>query len=277
MKFSDDMRFPHPVLAPETGDFGTEEFEVGFVISEILDTGQVTLAHEISLTQADLAELIMGGKARAGIFVRCQDTYFSDLREIGWPNGKVEFGAGKLLNRVTIRPIVWLSTSIQDWTPANVHPEFDLPLALARGDIIAIGGETVIHVGKAKLAPLESIFALQRSDEVPTGQLKVDLEPNKITIIAHSETFNVIEELRSNPKGRAVTLNSVYLPVVMEVLDSLRGGIAAHEHKRWAQPFLARCVAKGVVLENPELLADAQALLELPATALRTLILEPAP
>ena len=95
MKFSDDMRFPHPVLAYETGDYGEGEFAVSFEASEILETGRFTLKYSIELSHSDLAELVMGGKAQeVGIFVRCQDTYFSDLRELGWPSSSSSSGKG---------------------------------------------------------------------------------------------------------------------------------------------------------------------------------------
>lgn len=268
MKFSDDMRFPHPVLAFDTGDFSEGEFSVSFEVIELLDTGQVNLKYAIELSHPDLAELVMGGKSRVGIFVRCQDTYFSELRELGWPGGSVEFGGGKLLNRVTVRPVAWLAGSVTQWEPTHVHPEFELPLALVRGDIIAIGDETVIHVGRAKLAPLESIFSLKRSEQAEPGKLKLELNAEKITIIVHSETFDAIEQLRSKPVGRSIVLSAVYLPILMEVLDNIRAvGRNAYEGKRWFQPLEGRCVTKGVDLENPELLSDAQSLLDLPCTA----------
>lgn len=275
MKFSDDMRFPHPVLAYDTGDFSHGEFVLSFEATELLETGQVNLKYHIGLTHPDLAELVMGGKARVGIFVRCQDTYFSELRELGWPNGSVEFGAGKLLNRVTIRPVTWLTNALTDWTPTYVHPEFSLPLALLRGDIVAIGDETILHVGQAKLASLESIFSLKRSEEAPPGKLLLDLNAEKITIIAHSETFDAIEQLRSKSVGRAIVLSSVYLPVVMEVLDNIRAvGRNAYENQRWFAPFEGRCVTKGVSLEGPELLPDAQSLLDFPTLKFGEIALE---
>lgn len=277
MKFSDSMRFPHPVLAPDTGDYSSGDFLIDFLVEEVFKTGQVALAYEISVTHPDIAQLVIDGRARVGVFVRCQDTYFSSLRELGWPSGKIDFPGGKLLNRVSVRPLIWLVASAVPWSPSGVHPEFDLPVFLKPADIVAIGEETILHIGKAKLAPLESIFALQRSDDVPDGQIRVDLDPDKITIILHSNTFDAVNELRSSPKGRIVVLNAIYLPVLMEVLDTLRGGIEAHDHKRWAQPFLARCLSKGVELGGAELLADAQALLEMPASTLRTLAAEYAP
>lgn len=275
MKFSDDMRFPHPVLAYETGDYQQGEFSVSFEASELLETGQVSLKYSIELSHPDLAELVVGGKARVGIFVRCQDTYFSDLQDLGWPGGSLEFGEGKLLNRVTIRPIAWLNKPISGWQPADVHSEFVLPLALLRGDIVAIGDEIVIHVGRAKLAPLESIFSLKRSDETEPGQLTLDLNADKITIIAHSETFDAIEQLRAKSVGRSIVLNSVYLPIVMEVLDTIEAeGRNAYDNRRWFQPFEGRCVMKAVDLENPKLLSDAQTLLDLPSAQLGTIAAE---
>ena len=109
MKFSDDMRFAHPVLTDETGDFSEGCFALDTEVEEIIETGKVSIRYSIDLTETFIRELVENGKASVGIFVRCGDTFYSELRELGWPEGKVEFEKGSLLNRVTVRPIIWLS------------------------------------------------------------------------------------------------------------------------------------------------------------------------
>ncbi len=267
MKFSDDMRFPHPVLSAETGDFLSGGFTVETVVEEILETGKVSIKCEITLDEPSLRELVETGMATVGMFVRCRDTYYSDLREIGWPSGTVEFEGGTLVNRVTVRPIIWLSQPLPGWTPPDVHPEFPLPLSLAAGDIVAIDEEQVLSVGQAKLAPMESIFALVSSPEEPEGRLSVKLDAEKITIIAGEETFRMVNLLRYSP-GRAAALSSIYLPAVMEVLDALRADPGAYDQKRWKTPFAAKCTIAGIDCDGG-LFENAQTLLEHPIAGLQ--------
>lgn len=269
MKFSDDMRFAHPVLNDETGDFIEGSFVLDTEIEEELHTGKVTISYDIGLTEPSIRELVENGQATVGIFVRCGDTFYSDLRELGWPLGKVEFERGCLLNRVTIRPVIWLSQTMPAWMPANVHPEFVLPLYLEVGDILAFDEEQVLSVGQAKLAPMESIFHLVASPSQQEGMLGVKLEAEKITVIVGEETFRMINALRHS-RSKAAVLSSVYMPAVMEVLDALRDNPESFENRRWKQPFAAKCTIAGIDY-NGSLLENAQTLLEMPVSRLETI------
>ena len=192
---------------------------------------------------------------------------------MSWPAGRSDFTAGKLLNRVSLRPIVWLREDISDWNPGTINSEFAPPVALDRGDIIALGAEHVISVGQAKLAPIESIFQLDLSPDVPEGTLRVDPEGDRITILAGPGTYENIRVLREQARGPQVVMNAIYLPAVMEVLDAMRMSDEAYEGRRWYQTFHAKCDAKGVdPSADSSILESAQKLLDGPAGLLADLV-----
>ncbi|TDT37719.1 hypothetical protein DES49_2677 [Halospina denitrificans] len=269
MRFSESMRFPHPVLAPWSDDLEGGHFEVAFTVSEDTETGALNLYHEIELTQPDIKSLLMDEKAEIGFFVRCNDTYFSDLRHMSWPKGRNDFAAGKLLNNVSLRPCIWLKDDLENWSPEYVHHEFEVPINLPRSEIIAIGEEFVISVGKSKLSPLESIFELDSSKDIEEGKLEVILDRDRITILTAPETHEVIRVLRERTDGSPVVMNSVYLPAVMDVLDGIKEGGEQYEGKRWYQPFMAKCDSKGIdPASHGSMLERAQTLLEFPTSKL---------
>ncbi|MCZ0954706.1 MAG: hypothetical protein OXQ89_09950 [Rhodospirillaceae bacterium] len=275
MRLSSETRFPHPVLGPETGDFTAGEFDVDFTLVEHRQTGALTFGHRITLTEPDIRQLVETGRAEAGCFVRCADTFFAELRRMSWPEGSSDFAAGRLLNRVSLRPIVWLVEDLSGWDPGTINPEFDPPVALDRGEIIALSAEHVISVGQAKLAPMESIFQLDRSPDVPEGTLQVDPDRDRITILAAPGTYETIRVLREQRSGRNVVMNAVYLPAVMEVLDALRLSDDAFQDRRWYQTFHAKCDAKGIDLSaDLSILESAQKLLDGPAGMLAALVAE---
>ena len=275
MRLSEETRFPHPVLGLETGDFTAGGFDVEFTSVEDRESGALTLEHAITLTEPEIRQLVETERAAAGCFVRCADTFFAELRPMSWPRGRSDFTAGKLLNRVSLRPMIWLLEDLPDWDPGTINPEFSPPVTLDRGDIIAVGAEHIISVGHEKLKPIESIFELDRSPDVPEGTLQVDPDRDRITILAGPGTYETIRLLREQAGGRPVVMNAVYLPAVMEVLDALRMSEDGYQGRRWYQTFVAKCDAKGIdPSADLSILESAQKLLDGPAGSLAALVAE---
>lgn len=67
-------------------------------------------------------------------------------------------------------------------------------------------------------------------------------------------------------------MNAVYLPAVMTVLGELKGSQGAHAERRWFHPFSQKCLLKNVDIDNPDLLTDAQKLLEMPLRLLEPIL-----
>lgn len=273
MRIPENTRFPHPVLGLDTGDFVVGEFSVQIEVIENRSTGTVTLEHAITLTESGILALVESNKASVGYIIKCADTFFSDLRQIAWSTGKTDFSPGLLLNRVSLRPIVWLKTDLNEWNPGTIHHEFEPPLSLNNGDIVAIGEELIFSVGQAKLAPIESIFDLVRSESISEGMFEVDTTGHRIALLVNEKMFQTLAQLRSITDGPEILMSSIYMPAIMEVLDALRNTDQSYEHLRWYQPFLAKCDLKGVRLEsNMSILEAAQILLERPVARLSKLI-----
>jgi hypothetical protein len=86
------------------------------------------------------------------------------------------------------------------------------------------------------------------------------------------DTYQLVQGLRqTDDVSRAVVMNAVYIPVIMEVLDRLKDGSEQYEPYRWLHPFRARCEGAGVDLVKPDLLNDAQKVLAQPFGMLRLL------
>lgn len=273
MRISENTRFPHPVLGLDTGDFVVGEFGVEIEVEENRSTGTVTLEYSITLTEPGIIALVESNQASVGCIIKCADTFFSDIRHMAWASGKTNFSPGLLLNRVSLRPIIWLKADLKEWDPGTIHQEFEPPVSLDNGDIIAVGDELIISVGQAKLAPIESIFDLVKSDAIPEGVFKVDATGHRIALLVNGETFQALAQLRLKTDGPEILMSSIYMPAIMEVLDVLRNGGEGFEYLRWYQPFLAKCDSKGIRIEpNISILESAQVLLERPVAHLSKLV-----
>jgi hypothetical protein len=265
MKISDETRFPHPILSRATNDFLSGEFNFEFDVEERASDGRLRLTYSCDITESELRKMVQEERARTGLFVTCLETYYNKLSPLSLGKGNLEFQGGLLNGRVVLRPILWTERDPEGWQSKNIHHEFGTgPLQIGAHKLLGLGDEFVINVGRDKLRPLETIFTLAVSDEVPEGHISLDLETDRIRIVVGKKTHESITLYRGNTIGRAILLNGVYLPAVIEVLRNLALDSQLYESRRWYRPFVAKCQHLSIDVSDPALLADAQKLLSNP-------------
>jgi hypothetical protein len=269
MKIDLNSHFPHPVLHDENDDFLSGNFDLQ--IAEVREStdGNVEVDYALSLTSSDLQALIDDGAAQAGAFIRSQDTFFSELRAVSETSGTWCFDRGALHGRVEVKPAIWLTRPVENWSAASLNPEFGKSVSIRGSEIVGLANDIVFSIGQDKLRKFESIFELVQSDDIPKGRLKLDLLADAIRILAPIELFRSIEQLRGTKGGKPLLLSAVYMPVVMEVLESIRGqGASGFEDRPWHRVFSAKCEHLGIDIERAPLLESAQRLLGSPVEKL---------
>ena len=269
MKIDLNSHFPHPVLSDGNDDFLSGSFDLQ--IDEVREStdGNVEVDFVLSLASSDLQALVNEGTAQAGAFIRCQDTFFSELRAAGGAKGTWMFDRGSLHGRVEVKPAIWLTKPLKNWTPESLNPEFGQSVSIRGAEIVGLANDIVFSIGQDKLRKFESIFELVPSDDIPKGRLKLDLLADAIRILAPIDLFKAIEQLRGTKGGKPILLSAVYMPVVMEVLESIRGqGNSGYEDRPWFRVFSAKCEHLGIDIERAPLLESAQRLLGSPVEKL---------
>lgn len=266
MRVRDEMRFPYPVLWDRTGDYLLGDFSLANVaVSENLLTGSVVLNYAIELTQPEVRGLVESGSARLGVFVTCLDTYYNKFHDLTLHGGTLSLAGGQLMGQVQLRPMAWTPKSIEQFVATNLHPEFGAgPQEFSPRAVIGIGEEVRIVVGRDKLAPIASIFDLDKNERVSPQQFAVQLDGDKIVICASGDTHTKLSQMRGTHQYRAVMLNSVYMPAVMSVVTALQGAETQYEGKRWHTVFTAKAAHLGIDLESADPLVAAQLLLKSP-------------
>lgn len=273
MRLTNEMTFPHPVLAAWRDDFQSGRFEVEIRFEEDLKDGGVELKFEGTLDSAAIEDLISAGSAMLGCFVVCQATGLRRLIELGSLPAAYIFASGELLDTVLLRPIVWILRDVSHWQPDGVHAEYDSPQKLSAGDIVAMADEFSILVSQADLPALETIFDLKVAENQPEGEFEIDLKRDRITILAGPQTKHLVDTLREM-KGHAsaAVMNSLYIPTIMTVLTSLESnGEDDYSGFRWLEPFRRRCERLNISPSAATAFRDAQRLLETPFLELKKL------
>ncbi len=131
-----------------------------------------------------------------------------------------------------------------------------------------MGVELQIEIGNVPLPNLETVFSIEFREDLEMGQFEVNLDNEKITILAGRETYDLVERMRNHNLLPTVVMNSLYVPIVMEVLSILRSekGTSQYDGRRWVGPFTERCEKLDVSYaeETTSLLSDACRLLATP-------------
>jgi hypothetical protein len=179
-----------------------------------------------------------------------------------------------MLGNVHIRPMVWTVAPTAAYSPNGAHSEFSKTFDLSAGAILALDDEQIIEVTRPPLPTVESIFEIKSSENLAEGDFQVDLAADRIAVRMGPKTFELVQQLRQTDEStRIVNMNSLYVPVVMQVLSELvESGFDAYENYRWLHPFRSRCEQAGVELEKVDLLTDAQKLLTRPFATLRAFV-----
>jgi hypothetical protein len=252
-----------------TGDYLQGSFSISITRSAINPaTGKLEMDYAVSLEEPKLKLKLNTGTVIPGVFITCLDVYYSELLPLEDMDGTLEFGPGKLKGKVSIRPFLWAGENIKNYSNKNLHEDYGNELwDFYTGSILAIGNEFETYIGPEKLAPMESIFSIAKSDEVTEGEIKLDTGRENITILCNQKTFEVLNILRGTNDGKATLLSSIYLPAVMEVLSQLRDDHAPFEDKKWYRVFMSKCNYHKID-HTGSILEDAQKLLQLPVKRL---------
>ena len=271
MKLNNETHFPYPVLNSQTGDYKQGIFSLALRIEEVPGNGRLKINYEVSLEEAALVKEVERRTAVMGMFITCLDTFYNRITVLDDMNGSIEFPAGTLKGRTSVKPLVCAVQKISGYSNDNLHEEYgNRTWEFQNGSILAIGNELVINVGHEKLAPMESIFTLAVNEGMKEGEIKVETHSENITIHSSQITYQTINSLRGTKVGQSVLLNSIYLPAVMEVLSHLRDDESSFAEKKWFKVFNAKCEHLGINYANGNFLEDAQKLLKFPISKLKS-------
>lgn len=265
MRYKDDMLFAHPVLREGSDDFLSAAFGVEF-FHEIKET-IFSLTSKIELNCSDLRDLIENGEAGVGYFIACRDTLQNRLVEVGLEVTVQDFPLVNFYGTVSLRPVVWAKAEKEGWSSSGINEEYEDDARFDRFALLAVADEVSFTVEQEFLKPLESIFELapDASGRIEKNNFQVDIGGDKIRIVTHPDTKILVDRIRFKPSGRVVLFNSLYLPVVMEVVGQIKEGDSGFESQPWYRVFSAKCAEAGMAsLDNVSAFDAAQRLLESP-------------
>lgn len=270
MKLNNLLRFPHPVLSPDSGDYLEGQLATSLSIYEDAEAGYLRVEGQLEITHREIHSLVNSGEVGAWLLICCLDTYSITQHSIALGNFTVELTAGNYRGAITFRVVLGIVAQEVNIPLGSLHPEFlvEANSRLKPGDVIGLGEEFEYEAGLEKLAPLESVFQLVKSTGIDEPRFELDTDNQAVLIAVPPALYDEISTLRAGPAKNAL-LSALYLPCLVELLS------IAKEPKpelRWYQAIESRCRQLGLPLDGKDLAKRAQLLLVNPLGSLYTSI-----
>lgn len=266
MKINDSFRFPHPVLNETYSDFIDNSIDIEVDIVESTGGAPTEIRFDIKLVSEAIRNSLDDGSAQAFLSIVCQDTFFNEFYSIRQLAGHVNIKAGDLFGRVSIRAVV-ARAKAGIFEAIGASPEYlTTKFEVQAGSVLAWTGPRVFDAGLDKLSPMASIFVFAEDKSLEEGTFGLDPNNETLIVLAAPQLLKTIFALRNTKEGKAIMLNGVYLPMVIEMILQIR--TEAFTSKRWNQIVQAKADLLQVDLRHGSALSAAQKLLKNPSSRL---------
>lgn len=265
MRIAADTRYVHPVMAETNGDYQAFEAHTTFEPPRRTADG-IEIEAYFEVSNGFLASCIDSGTMGVGYYLVCEDTMFNRLVRVAVGSHKETIGHGLLFGTCILQPVAFSFDGLTGSRTQEINPEFGDKFDIDAASLTMIGNKFRFRVEPEKLQPFGSLYALAVSDKLEPDLISVDVESDKIQILAEKDTHQRLLEMRNVPGTRDLLMNSVYLPAVMETLDTIGKDDQNLGQYAWYEVVLERCNTLGLdpTSGNDSLYIMAQKLMSLP-------------
>ena len=276
MKFDPRKSFGYPVLRPESDDYLRSAFQldIDFKIDKD-DVHQFAISYSFHCGVRELVEFVEKEKASYWIRVSCRSTFYMCMQRVKQ--------SGVLLVRGSdLREIVEISGFVigEDealFSSRKINPEFGFEsFVVKRGQILAQSIPATYVVEKEIWKHISSIFEYKPSEVLKDGEFSVELDGDSgyVEISANKNQCQRFKELEKSEKGRLILVNSLFFPVVVQMITAVQDRRETVVDKKWAKVMLAQAAARNIAIESAEAFVSAQRLLDRPFSRLANSFLD---
>ena len=176
----------------------------------------------------------------------------------------------ELSGNVRLLPLLVALKTIKSFKPKNINDEFGYKVFdVKENQILGIGKEQIIEICPKDAKEESSPIKYDSTEKLEPDEFQVATDDDEINVLINPETDAKRLRLNQTPNGQTIILNSIVLPVIMEVLQVIKECEAnkdtSHDSKRWYVAFRNKLEKMEVDLNAGfSLLATAIEILEQP-------------
>jgi len=216
-----------------------------------------------------LKNLIKEGKACYHFKIECGDTFYSNTFTSEEPVGTFKIEANLVRDLVETSSFI---VAVEDLNLASedFHEDFGGEIfEIPKGSVLAFSRPMEQFINREQFRGTRSIFEFNQNDRIEPGEFLIRTEDAYVTIEVNPSLYQKVKIAEQNLQSQAVILNSLYVPVVMHLLQEISMDPSIPENYRWANIISAKGARLGIDVTDPNsMVLNAQKLLDMPFSKL---------
>ena len=274
MNFDRQKSFGYPTLRtflegddPQLMDYPNKTFDPDISIKiDVACPDTLLLEYEVgSLRISALDALVVKKQASFHFKVECKSTFYCESFSSFENEDSFQIPASNLKDKIEITPFLVADETILLSSDAFHEDFLAEKFEVNRGSVLAIGRPTEYFISREQFRAVRSIFDFNKSDEVEEGAFQIRTDEQYVVIEVHPSIFEKVKRAEQDVVSQKLILNSLYVPVVMQLLYEIKQDPGLAETKRWANTIVAKCTQKSLDYNDDGAVAqNAQKLLAMP-------------
>ena len=267
MKIDPFASWGYPVLRSAVDDYVRSEFQSSIHLEILEDKTTIILNYEILISVPEIIELINLKKAKVIIYTHCRDTWFGEIHDASELSGNFLLNKNLIEGATEFSTFVIAAENLKKYRSLKFHPEYqDITFDIEQNQIIAIADPLTEHITRDMQRNAAGLFDYAYNQNLSQGEWKVILTENRLKIQANENQIRYFRRGENTPQGRAVLLNAVFLPALIQVISNFQDEPDEYLDFGWAASIQAKI--DRLSKKNMDALGIAQELLKVPATLL---------
>ena len=211
--------YPYPVLAFFNDDYPNNSFS--YEIKSNSDNNKFKIEIDFNLNCKTLNNMISNSLACFLVHIECPKTRFRNIYTTTESTKEIFIDGGNLNNKVEIVVSVISTNKNDNFSSDEFNSIFgDNAFSIVNGDILAIAPDCVLTIEKDETFTGSSLFNITYSDKLKV--LTWEIDNSSILIKLPKNTFDLYNSLKSSAKARSIITNTIVVPILVEVLTSLK-------------------------------------------------------
>lgn len=242
MKLDTSASWGYPVLRSDNDDYVNCEFQSELVLRanpDVMDSIEIDYAIELSVPE--LKNLIHNKEAQFVLYVHCRNTWYDEAFILPSQTGLIEIKKDLIEGDTNFWTLILANEHIRGFHSKKFNQEYQgITFEILPQQILGIAAPETQFISRDFFKSVTSLFDYSINNNIPEGQWRVNLDDNRISIVANNAQIGYFRSAENTDISKAVLLNGIFLPAIQYCVSELLASPEGYEDYRWARIFKAK-------------------------------------